>query len=350
MAKLATLRTIRAIEPIQGADRIVRAWVDGWACIVKVGEFEVGDVGLYMEVDTALPVDNPIFAFLAARKVRELEGGNYHVLKTLKLKGVLSQGLLLPLEPFEAQGLTFYPDDFDHDYGEELKLLRYDPEIHGGNGGAKLAGNALRRFPGFIPKTDQIRLQNNLSVLNDTRTYESTIKLEGSSCTVYYNANDQHDYGVCSRSLQLKHDDPINIDNAFVSTALKYNLETKLRAYNKNIAIQMELIGPKIQGNIEKLSEYKLFVYDVFDIDKQVYLPPLHRHNLVKYLELDHVPILSYNIVPSYFDLQSALDYAEGPSLVCDCREGVVLKCNEPDAYGTINSFKIISNAYLLKN
>lgn len=349
MAKLATLRVIRDIEPIPEADLIVKAWVDGWSLVTQKTNFKVGDVALYMEVDTCIPVDHPAFAFLADRGVRTIEGVKYHKLKTIRLKKTLSQGLLIPLEALEALGHTFRYDDFDKDYGEELGMIRWDPEIH--QGGARLAGNALRSFPSnTIPKTDLERIQNNMSILQDDSTYEASMKLEGSSLTVYYNANDQYDYGVCSKNLQLKLDDPVNTENAFVKTAAKYELESKLRAYGKNIAIQFELMGPGIQNNIEGFADYKLFAYRVWDIDAQRMLLPKDRRALIAQLGLDHVPVLDDNVKINAFTLDTILAYADGPSIHAKLREGVVFKSNTYDKWGGVTAVKVISNKYLLKS
>ena len=130
MGKLATLRVIRQIDTIPDAVNIVAAWVDGWVCIVKKGEFQVDDVVLYVEIDNLLPINNPMFSFLATRGTKTIEGVEYHRLRSLKLRKYPSQGLLLPLEPFETQGLTFQPHDYDKCYAEELGIIRWDPEIH----------------------------------------------------------------------------------------------------------------------------------------------------------------------------------------------------------------------------
>jgi RNA ligase (TIGR02306 family) len=350
MGKLATLRVIRQIDAIPEADLIVTAWVDGWSLVVKKDEFQVGDVALYIEVDNLVPLSNPVFAFLEPRGSRTLEGVLYHRLKSIRLKKQLSQGLLIPLEPFEKQGLTFQPHDFDKCYAEELGIIRWDPEVHQ-PGGAKLAGNALRTFPDkFISKSSQERLQNQTKLLYEDGTFETTVKMEGSSMTVYYNVTDEHYYGVCSRNNQLKLDDPINTDNAFVKTALQYDLHTKLTQLGMNIALQGELMGPGIQGNIENFATNRFFVYDIWDINNQRYFLPKDRRELVAQLGLEHVPVLDEEFVIKGKDLQDMLLYAEGPSLHASQREGVVLKSNTYNCWNSVTSAKIISNRYLLKS
>jgi len=87
MRKLASIRQIANIRPIPGADRIVVAQVDGWECVVQKDEFHVGDHVVYVEVDSVMP-ERPEFEFLRDRKFR---------VRTIKLRGQVSQGLVLPL-------------------------------------------------------------------------------------------------------------------------------------------------------------------------------------------------------------------------------------------------------------
>ena len=98
--KLVTLRRISAINPIEGADRIEKASIDGWTVVVNKGDFFVGDFCIYFEVDSLLPIV-PVFSFLAKNGVKKLEDGTEgYRLKTIKLKNVISQGLALPISSF----------------------------------------------------------------------------------------------------------------------------------------------------------------------------------------------------------------------------------------------------------
>lgn len=166
MAKLATVRIVTAIDPIKDADKIEQVWIDGWSLVCKKGEFCVGDVGLYMEVDTVLPLSNPHFEFLKERGTRTINNQLCHRLKSIKLRGTLSQGLLLPLSHFS--NIDFDVDDkFEKDFGEELGLFRYDPEIHG-PGVRVLPAQAAGSFPNYIPKTDQERCVDGDTVVMTT--------------------------------------------------------------------------------------------------------------------------------------------------------------------------------------
>lgn len=182
-------------------------------------------------------------------------------------------------------------------------------------------------------------------------SYVMEEKLEGSSCTIYFNDGV---FGVCSRNLDLKINEE-NENNSFVKTALRYGFDGALKHFGKNIAVQAELIGPGIQGNIYKLSEPKLFIFDVFDIDEQRYLTPAERLSVLEKIEsgglfkFDRVPVVGNFVMPdSQFapTLENIIEMAEGTSelQMFQGREGVVFK----SLTGRF-SFKAISNTYLLK-
>lgn len=382
MAKLATVRTVTCIDPIKDADKIEQVWIDGWSLVSKKGEFKVGDLGLYMEVDTVLPLSNPLFEFLKERGTRTINNQLCHRLKSIKLRGTLSQGLLLPLSHFPD--IDFEVDDkFEKDFGEELGLFRYDPEIHG-PGVRVLPAQAAGSFPNFCPKTDQERLQNFMSVLGSDETFEVTIKLEGSSLTVYRNINDEKfPTGICSRNLKLKYPEweennalfleqnpDINVAGIALQQGLHMFLmlkEGKLQShflqvgakylstivaycdkYNRNLAFQFECMGPNIQGNIEGFVDYQGFLFDIYDIDNQVYLLPEERRRIAKELNIQHAPVLETEMVINGKKLVEMLSLADGPSINAKLREGLVFKANSYYRGHSVTSFKVISNKFLL--
>ena len=155
--------------------------------------------------------------------------------------------------------------------------------------------------------------------------------------TVYWNNGT---YGVCSRNLELKPEDK---DNAFVKTAIDYNIPDSLSSLNQNIAIQGELVGPGIQGNPYNLSRTMYFVYKIWDIDKQEYLDGRSRRALTSQLKLNHVPVHATVASLKGMSLQDILNKADGESTLNAKakREGLVFKSNT-------RSFKAISNLWLL--
>ena len=340
MRKLASIRKIAGVRPIPGADAIECATVDGWEVVVKRGEFQVGDLVVYCEVDSWIP--HELAPFLSkGQEPREYDGIKGERLRTVKLRGQISQGLILPITHELQVEFSHTFQNFEGarslDEGDEvtemLGIVKYEPPVP-----ACLAGVVKGTFPSFIPKTDQERIQNIKHVLEDPyERYEVTIKLDGSSFTAYHRDGE---VGVCSRNLELKPSD----DNAFWRVARKYGV-LELLAARGNYAIQGELIGPGIQGNQEKLEDLELYVFDVFDIDAQSYLTAEKRYNFLTDTDLYHVPIISpYTAVPQ--TLEKVLAMAEGPSLNPKAnREGLVFKSTRNPEL----SFKAISNSWLLK-
>jgi RNA ligase (TIGR02306 family) len=340
MRKLASIRKIDNLTPIEGADLIESASIGGWNVIVKKGEFSVGDLAIYCEIDSWIPTE--IVPFLSkGKEPNEYMGTKGERLKTIKLKGVLSQGLLLSInDPIIYRKIVGQNGIFEGvDFSEELGIIKYDPPIP-----ACLAGKVKGNFPSYIPKTDQERVQNLSDKLSDWDarfyTWEVTEKLDGSSMTVFL--NEEGHFGVCSRNLELLETE----ENSFWRAARENHLETKLREYNVPLALQGELVGEGIQGNPYKIKGHKFYVYDIYDIVSKCYLSASSRIEFTLAFDIDHVPVI--DDLNFYKDVSELLNLAEGKSVLCDSteREGLVFKCkNRPEI-----SFKAISNKFLLKN
>ena len=201
--KLATIRKIAAIEPIEGADAIEVAVVDGWKVVVKKGEFAVDSLAVYIEIDSW--VSNDIAPFLSkGKEPREFEGVKGERLRTVKLRGQISQGLLLPLSTLGKPEETFAinEDSIGADVTTELNIIKWERPMN-----AQLAGMARGNFPALVPKTDQERIQNLTRSFAEYQqdTWSITEKLDGSSCTFYL--DDEGVFHVCSRNLDLKEDE-----------------------------------------------------------------------------------------------------------------------------------------------
>ena len=324
MRKLATIRRVNNIQPIPNADNIEVVSVDGWNVVCKKGDHHVGELVLYLEVDSWVP--HEMAPFLSrGKEPREFNGVKGERLRTIKLKGQLSQGLILPIPWFDTN------DRYEgEDVTEKLGIQLWEKPLP-----AQLKGEAKGYFPEFIQKTDQERIQN--ITLTDS-TWEITEKLDGSSMTVYLKDGV---FGVCSRNIDLKETE----DNAFWKTARQYNLEEKMRGFNDNFALQGELVGPGIQGNPYQLNELRFYVFDLYDIQFQVYLKPNLVVAVCHAMDIPHVPIYGFN-VPTPPSREEALRIADGTSELNPkvAREGLVFK-----DMTTEQSFKVISNAWLLK-
>lgn len=344
MRKLASIRVISELKPIEGADFLQLAIVDGWQCVVRKGEFTVGQKVVYFEIDSWVPY---LFApfLMKDGKIRTFNGVEGDRIRTIKLRGQLSQGLVIPIPlDVEKAGLLAEGDDVT----ELLGVQKYERELP-----ASLQGMAKGSFPSFIRKTDQERIQNmkrNFEKWKEENVwFEVTTKLDGSSMTVYCKDGQT---GVCSRNLELKVEE--NPDNTFVKTMIDRSIHTALKKYcessNSNLALQGELMGPGIQGNREGFTAFKFFLYDIYDIDQQKYLDPVERMliyvDLVENfgMDIEHVPIVNLMTLEQFDSIDEVLSFAEGESINNSVREGLVFKSED----GQI-SFKAISNTFLLK-
>lgn len=345
MRKLASVRVIENLSPIDGADAIEVATVGGWKVVVKKGEFSIGDLAVYFEIDSWIPFELAPF-LCKGKEPREYEGIKGERLKTIRLRGQISQGLLIPLSVAEVEiGNPLRRLEEGEDLTETLNIKKWEKAVP-----AQLAGQVKGNFPTRIPKTDQERCQNlvkEIVAANEAGTkFEITEKLEGSSMTCYLI---EGEFGVCSRNMDLKRDE----NNSFWATAIAEDVEGKMRAVDEHwdFAIQGELVGPGVQGNIYKLSKLEYRVFDVYNIQTGEYLKPAARRELIERMGLKHVPVLSaqaslYDTL-GITDMPQLLKFAEGKSVMGDIagpeREGVVFK--EVDGGFT---FKAISNKYLL--
>jgi RNA ligase (TIGR02306 family) len=324
--KLASVKRITEIRAIEGADAIECAIVGGgWPVVVKKDEFNEGDLALYLEIDSWVPYELAPF-LCRGKEPREFNGVKGERLRTIKLRGQISQGLVLPLDP--SEDMAFDGQDMTERYG----IQKWEKPIP-----AQLQGQMKGNFPSWIRKTDQERVQNLDGVICWDDEYEITIKLDGSSMTIWGHAGE---VGVCSRNVDLKMDQE---GNSFVNMAKKILDRIELP---EEIAIQGELIGPSIQGNREGLAEHEFYVFDIFDIVAQAYWSPLSVRAFCKTNGLNHVPVIDEHcklVDNGVCSIESALAFAEGKSLNNPVREGLVFKRTDGGF-----SFKAISNTFLL--
>lgn len=341
MRKLATIRCIDALDPIEGADAIECATIGGWKVVAQKGLYEVGDLAVYFEIDSWIP--HEIAPFLSkGKEPREYNGIKGERLRTVKLRGQLSQGLLIPIKELYG-ALLGLNDHFDgQDVTEVLGIQKWEAPIP-----ACLSGKVRGNFPSAVPKTDQERIQNLKKELEEWKvrglTFELTEKLDGSSCTMYLDHEDV--FHVCSRNLDLERDEY----NSFWKVAIAYDVEAQMRKHGlRGVAVQGELIGEGVQGNPYNILGQDFRLYDIYEVSAQAYMDCFRRGYYTRLLGLSHVPVLQsiWKLTPgiSTYDL---LLQAEGKSTLNPFaeREGIVFKCMEnPNV-----SFKAISNKFLIR-
>lgn len=331
MRRLVSIQKIRSIEPIAGADMIEMVRVLGWAVVVKKGEFKIGDKVVYAEIDSLFP-KKPEFEFL--------KNCNYRI-RTIRLRGQISQGICFPMSILPKGK---YEDG--QDVTELLGVKKYEPPIP-----MCLDGIMKGKFPVFLKKTDELRVQVLQNILNKYKGIECYIseKLEGSSSTFYLYNND---FGCCTKDLDILEDE----NNALWIIAKKNNIKEKLKKLNMgNIAIQGEIIGESIQRNIYGFSrnDRRLYIYKIFDIDKYRYYDYKEVVEISKKLDIPTVPILDDKFL-LIDNIDQLVELSKGNSAINPKvkREGIVVTAKKD--YGDIEyqrlSFKVINPEYLIKH
>ncbi|XZF13483.1 RNA ligase (ATP) [Chitinophagaceae bacterium MMS25-I14] len=323
MRKLASIQRILKTEPIAGADAIEKATVLGWQLVIKKGEFKPGDLCVYMEIDSLLP-ERPEFEFLRNKNFR---------IKTVKLRGQISQGICFPLNILPAD----CPIEEGADVTETLGIEKYEAPVP-----VNLSGIMKGAFPSFIPKTDETRvqvLQELLDAHKGARCY-ITEKLDGTSVTCFVKGGG---FGICSRNMELIETE----DNTYWRVAREMDIEKKLCSIGKNVAIQGELVGERIQGNKLKLKGQMIYIFSLFFIDEYRYAGYDELVRIAGELGLPLVPVLTdaYQLDNR---IESLLQMANIPSVLntMALAEGIVIRLRD---YHEHVSFKAISNEFLLK-
>ena len=328
MRQLATLQLIDEINPIPDADAIEVATVNGWKVVVKKNEFKAGDKIVFLEIDSWVP--HTLAPFLSKNEPREYQGVKGEKLRTVKLRGQISQGLILPTSVLPDADL-----EIGSNVTETLGITKWEAPVS-----AQLTGMSLGSFPSFLIKTDEERVQNLKKYWHFFvgLTFNVHEKLDGSSCTVY---RKDGEFGVCSRNLDLKQTE----NNSFWRVALENKLDELLP---DNLCIQGELVGPGIQKNIYSLPNLRLYVFNVFDIVAYKYLEVDKAKEIAEGLGLTWVPFHSKHTITEDDTIESLLAMAEGGSALNPKteREGLVWRFDGEERI----SFKTISNKFLLKH
>lgn len=365
--KLVTVRRIDRIEPHPNADRLELAHIGGWQCVVGKGEFSEGQFVLYFEPDSFLALDDSRFAFLRERGVKtmsinheEVEG---HVLRTIKLRGEYSQGLVL-----DAVGTLGTSEETVAELcagkvnmSKALGVVEYYKPMPLG------AKDFIGRYDSrFAPRTDAERIQNidqeTWDMVKQT-CYEVSVKVDGTSITIGKPSEDE-ELAIFS------HNNRYGLDRGMgklvLDVATKQGLVDFCEA-NPGITLQCELCGPKIQADRLRLGQHRLFVFSVYDMDVRCYLESNEldgMEHLDGVLE-SYVPIVSTGTLLDEFETPSDfLAYVDGmrDHVTKGCLdEGLVVHIYGKDTLdedswmrlrltlGDQLQVKAVSNKYLLK-
>jgi len=331
MRALATIQKVKMISPIPESDFLETAHIMGWQCVVKKGEFRAGDSGVYFEVDSFLPVEDR-YEFLRNSSFREnADNGQGFRIRTAKMRGQLSQGLLLQPSLFpELEGCKE-----GDDVTEKLNVKKwYIPET--ANDGGVIIGER----PNGIPASDEIRIQSATELIGELqgKPYYITTKMDGTSGIVYFIDGK---IGCCSRNKEIKDEESA----LYWTPVYKYGLKEKLIHYGNNIVLTGEICGPGIQKNRLRLPAVEWYVFDVKDWDSGAYFPYDEAVNICAGFGVPVVPLEERGEQFSY-SLEMLLEKARGKYPSGLDKEGIVVRdLLHPKAI----SFKVLNNDALLK-
>jgi len=343
MRKLASIQKIRKLHKLPQFDNLLLAEVLGWKCLAGKDEFQEGDLCVYFEIDSIVP-DKDCFRFMEKHKFR---------VKTIKIRGIYSQGLCMPLNKLNLSG------DFQEgqDITELLGVIKFEDMDRMYN-----SGDRKGKFPDFIPRTEEIRIQSVPGVIDRWKgrgvNFYITEKLDGSSVTLYFL---EGQFGVCTRNMELK-----EVKNNIIWQAVRqYDIEEKLKKYVENMetgesviytgkgyALQGEIVGPKVQGNKYKLKDHRIYFFNAFNIATGNYE---NVFDICKKLELETVPLLYEKFSFAENTVDSFVELAKGKSALNDgiLREGIVIRSlDETLRDPELNrlSFKVINPDFLIKH
>ena len=376
--KLASIVVIESCDPIPDTDRLSVATMvgKGWKVVTARDEFQKGQFALYLEIDSFLPSDDERYAFLRDRCLRRFVSKSGNVLreglkiKTIKLRGVISQGLLMPLDKFpeitaRIKGLEIgLPADdgepavivqplIGADVTKLLNVEHYDevkeqlqPET-----GSPISADAKGNFPtDYCPKTDEIRLQacTDYFETQKGKLFEVTEKRDGSSISFGYCPliDAEEPFMVCSRNLRLKQVKADGTMPMMWKLVKDSGFEDKCKTV-PNLMFQAEFCGCGVNKNRDKLNGYTIEVFRIYDVEKQEFVEAGERKVLCDRLEIPHVPIIEaqMDVFNRFHTIDEILPFADGKTARGNPREGLVFK-----EVGTTHpcTFKVVSNKYLL--
>lgn len=359
---LAHIEKVHNIRPIENADRIEQIGVLGWNLIAKKGEFKYGDLCVYIEIDSKVDETNENFAFLENKKYK---------VKSMKMRGVISQGLALPVSILKGKNyklgqdvtselkITKIEDDYKPTEQDSLSKLKQSKKKLLNNHAIKyfmryswfrklmimlfIPTKKKNGYPAWVTKTDETRVQNMPQILRNKNPLQVTEKLDGTSTTFTLKKSGKKKFNfiVCSRNMV------VGDGTVYMEMAKKYDVENTLKALigeNEFITLQGETIGDGIQKNKYGLKDKAFFAFNLVTSGKGK-IDSIEASKLLRQHGIDWCPIVSDSyILPD--TIEELMEYSTGKSELNDTlREGYVFR----DKNNTI-SFKCVSNEFLLKH
>ena len=399
MRNLATIRQIDSISNINNYDKICVYTLKnlGWSIIAGKNEFKKEELIVYIEPDTILPV-RPEFEFLRKRCWNSIYEG--FRIRIMKLGGIYSQGIIFPLLILPKSKLNFkfkfpflyiWPTIYEEglDVTSLLEIIRYDEEEmwelkykkshpqkqYWGLRKILFKFHLIRKckrprrkkklnFPSFFPKTNETRLQTIPEILEHIKEKEIYIseKIDGTSGSFCYKDGE---FGVYTRNTKIdRNANPDLIGDCHWFCVIKYDILNKLSFYckknNRNLVLQGEIIGPRIQSNKYERIEPELYLYQIYDINKQKFLDFPEFIDICTELKITVVPII-FKGNERNLNLNSVnkwIKFSIGKSYIFPLqeREGIVVRTCIEETIPRIKtikqrlSFKVVSPEFQMQN
>ena len=338
---LASIVVVRRVLAIPDADKICLAEIKGWQCVIKKDEFKVGDQAIYYSIDSIPDFSDPNFSLVRQRGDR---------IKTIKLRGVLSQGMLSPLSWLSDRGHSIDGLSEGDDVTEKMGITKYISEEERDQyfpDGVDRDGEDTRcGFPEDVPKTDEKRLQDSPHYIGYIANRNIIVTRKEDGCSATFTCKDGA-FSVSGRN--FTYHVPTGSSRHYFLIATKLNIEAKMRELGRNLAIQGEIVGPKVNGNRLRLEDFQYRVFNIYCLDLHRYLLWGEVEAICESLGLCTVPVV-YRGNASDLDLsvQGFIAMADGQTYATNVLgEGIVVKTDDD---GLRLSFKVISNNYLLKH
>jgi RNA ligase (TIGR02306 family) len=329
-----------------------------WQCVDKINTRKPGDMVVYIPIDSVVDVRRPEFEFLKSKAKADYSCR----IRTIRLRGEISQGLVIsmPSDMIKwlcdkitghkdcAQGISF--DIPGQDVSEYYGIKKYEPPPE------SIPPLSAGNYPSWCEKSDAERYQNYNRTIEPFRdhAFYKTIKMDGASITVFYDAETEHS-GVCSRNWEIKENSDITrLDNYWL-IAKKYNLlqivkDIAMDKGIKRLALQGEMCGPGVQGNKMGLSELQFFAFDMYNGDIGEFIEYPFFIALCHYWKIPTVEILEVGTLGKELDTNFA--YVSQLKYDNDLpAEGVVYVAVNSQRVGTLGrlKFKFINPEFLLK-
>lgn len=339
MRKMVAIKEIIQISPIDNADKLELATVDGWEVVVPKGKHHKGQKVAYFEIDTVLPKSNPLFDDFTSKSSKSSVNpqGNIikgHVLKTIKLRGQISQGLVMSLDEI---GLSSESSQEDVDnWMDNNGVFKHNPPASIASG-STIVGS----FPSnYARKTDSERVQNlgdDFLDFLDKEEWFATEKVDGTSATFF--CDDDGVFRAASRNNEIS----LEGDSPWVKAARKFDLASLM---SPGQVIQAEVYGEGIQKNPLKITGVDIAVFHTKNItedDGAVY-------NLIQDKKAPVVDLVLPSTVKEAVDQVYGMKSVINPKVLA---EGVVWWNRNGTAFsqcGNRPNFKVINNKFLLKN